>query len=164
MIKCIRSNHPETSIGLPGSQQGLNTGVGLLHLSRMRESEELNKYLRSEEMDKLAEKFMFVGALGHQVSMNLWILLINFVPKDIKHMKKCRLHQIRNIWVCNCIKCLIKDWWNLVSWDRPELKHNLACNYNKQVETEYKQGPWLQTFHLFHECPGDIKILHGYNI
>merc|ERR1719499_3022675 len=117
-----RSNHPETSVGLPGSQQGLNTGVGLLHLARMRESEELNKYLRSEEMDKLAEKFMFVGALGHQ------------------------------------------DWWNLVSWNQPELKHSLACNYNKQVETEYKQGPWLQTFHLFHECPGDIKILHGHNL
>ena len=69
MLKFIRSNHPETSVGLPGSQQGLNTGVGLLHLARMRESEELNKYLRSEEMDKLAEKFMFMGALGHQVSL-----------------------------------------------------------------------------------------------
>ena len=89
-------------MGRPGSKQGINTGVGLLHLSRMRKSEKFNSMLNPEEMDKLAEKFRFVGALGHQ------------------------------------------DWWNLVSWDHPEGLSNLECNFNMQIETEYRQGPWLE--------------------
>eukprot|EP00090_Calanus_glacialis_P003366 TRINITY_DN12492_c0_g1_i2.p1 TRINITY_DN12492_c0_g1~~TRINITY_DN12492_c0_g1_i2.p1 ORF type:complete len:205 (-),score=57.08 TRINITY_DN12492_c0_g1_i2:84-650(-) len=117
-----RTANPSSPIGTPGPQQGLNTGVGLLHLSRMRASQQLNDNLLPEMMDRLADRFLFVGALGHQ------------------------------------------DWWNLVSWASPEMISHLPCNYNVQVETEYRQGPWLQTFDLFHECPGNIKILHGHNI
>eukprot|EP00090_Calanus_glacialis_P003365 TRINITY_DN12492_c0_g1_i1.p1 TRINITY_DN12492_c0_g1~~TRINITY_DN12492_c0_g1_i1.p1 ORF type:complete len:205 (-),score=57.65 TRINITY_DN12492_c0_g1_i1:84-650(-) len=117
-----RTANPSSPIGTPGPQQGLNTGVGLLHLSRMRASQQLNDNLLPEMMDRLADRLVFVGALGHQ------------------------------------------DWWNLVSWASPEMISHLPCNYNVQVETEYRQGPWLQTFDLFHECPGNIKILHGHNI
>ena len=62
-----RTANPSSKIGTPGPQQGVNTGVGLLHLDRMRASQELNDFLLPEMMDKLADKFMFVGALGHQV-------------------------------------------------------------------------------------------------
>ena len=39
--------HPETRLGLPGELQGVNTGVVLLHLERMRRSEKFNRYVKS---------------------------------------------------------------------------------------------------------------------
>ena len=41
----------------------------MLNLDRMRTSKVLNDYLKPEMMDKLADKFSFVGALGHQVTL-----------------------------------------------------------------------------------------------
>ena len=65
----IRSKNPDSTIGTAGPLQGLNTGVGLLNLARMRTSKVLNDFLKPDVMDKLADKFMFVGALGHQVPL-----------------------------------------------------------------------------------------------
>jgi len=117
-----RKDNPDSKVGLVGDKQGKNTGVGLLHLSRMRNNEEFNKYLTPEELQRLTTKYSFTGALGHQ------------------------------------------DWWNLVSWEREEFIHNLPCNFNVQVETEYRTGPWLEIFDKFHQCQGSIYILHGHNL
>ena len=103
--------NPSSPIGTPGPQQGLNTGVGLLHLSRMRASQQLNDNLLPEMMDRLAGRLVFVGALGHQVAL----------------LSGVTTHQPS---IC------VQDWWNLVSWASPEIISHLPCNYNVQVETE----------------------------
>jgi hypothetical protein len=44
-----RSSHPDTELGLPGRFQGLNVGVLLLRLDRMRRSQLYNLYLTPAE-------------------------------------------------------------------------------------------------------------------
>ena len=66
-----RLKHPETILGLPGELQGVNTGVVLLHLERMRKSEKFNSYLEPEVVDKLCDKFSFKGFIGDQDWWNL---------------------------------------------------------------------------------------------
>ena len=63
--------HPETRLGLPGELQGVNTGVVLLHLERMRRSEKFNRYLEPEAIDELCEEFSFKGFIGDQDWWNL---------------------------------------------------------------------------------------------
>ena len=62
-----RVDNPSTEIGSPGNLQGINTGVVLLHLARMRESNTFNKYLELQEIDRLCQKFDFKGFIGDQV-------------------------------------------------------------------------------------------------
>ena len=47
--------------------QGINTGVVLLHLAKMRENMEFNKYLEKQEIDRVCKKFSFKGFIGDQV-------------------------------------------------------------------------------------------------
>ena len=60
--------NPGTEIGSPGNLQGINTGVVLLHLAKMRESNRFNKYLEVQEIDRLCHMFRFKGFIGDQVS------------------------------------------------------------------------------------------------
>ena len=63
---CCRAENPGTEVGSPGNLQGINAGVVLLHLAKMRESNEFNKYL--EEIYRVCQKFKFKGFIGDQVS------------------------------------------------------------------------------------------------
>ena len=68
MLTGYRELHPDTELGMPGPLQGLNVGVLLLELDRMRESEDYNAYLTKEETTKLAVKYHMVNThLGEQV-------------------------------------------------------------------------------------------------
>ena len=62
-----RKRHPDTVIGEPGELQGVNTGVVLLDLGRMRRSEEFNRFLEDGVMDSLCDKYHFKGFIGDQV-------------------------------------------------------------------------------------------------
>jgi len=63
--------NPNSTLGEPGSMQGVNTGVMLLRLDRMRQSHRFNQYLQHETLDRLCQKFAFNGFLGHQDWWNL---------------------------------------------------------------------------------------------
>ena len=62
-----RKAHPGTELGEPGELQGVNSGVALLHLARMRTSPALAHYLHPGTMDQLCAKFQFQGWLAEQV-------------------------------------------------------------------------------------------------
>ena len=66
-----RKDHPGTELGEPGKLQGVNTGVVLLHLERMRTSPAMAHYLHPGVMAALCDKLQFKGFIGDQV----WILL-----------------------------------------------------------------------------------------
>ena len=65
---CCRAENPGTEIGSPGNLQGINTGVVLLHLAKMRQSNRFNKYLEVQEIDRVCQKFNFKGFIADQVS------------------------------------------------------------------------------------------------
>ena len=48
-----------SALGRPGPSQGLNTGVVLYQLERMRNSEEYNKYLELESLQTLHHKYQY---------------------------------------------------------------------------------------------------------
>ena len=66
-----RKDHPGTELGEPGKLQGVNTGVVLLHLERMRGSPAMAHYLDPGVMAALCDKLQFKGFIGDQV----WIML-----------------------------------------------------------------------------------------
>ena len=63
-----RTEQPDSELGEPGRLQGVNTGVVLLHLARMRESEMFNTFLQTEEIDRVCNKLHFKSFFGDQVS------------------------------------------------------------------------------------------------
>ena len=76
MLTGYRELHPDTELGMPGPFQGLNVGVLLLELDRMRESKEYNAYLTKEETTRLAVKYHMVNThLGEQVRSKWRVLL-----------------------------------------------------------------------------------------
>jgi hypothetical protein len=55
-LQVYRKQNPGTNIGLPGRRQGLNTGVVLFHLERMRGSRLYNTYLHPEAVAHLMDR------------------------------------------------------------------------------------------------------------
>ena len=84
MLTGYRELHPDTELGMPGPFQGLNVGVLLLELDRMRESKEYNAYLTKEETTRLAVKYHMVQThLGEQVD--------TYMPQSKSpHLQTCK--------------------------------------------------------------------------
>ena len=47
--------------------QGINSGVALLNLEKMRKSDTFNKYLENDFIGSLCQKYLFKGFIGDQV-------------------------------------------------------------------------------------------------
>ena len=62
----IRGFHSDTHIGEPGRYQGLNTGVLLLDLQKMRTSELYINATSPDVITQLSEKYKFRGSVGDQ--------------------------------------------------------------------------------------------------
>ena len=65
--RAYREINPDSKVGSPGYYQGLNTGVVLLHLDKMRRHEKYNKMSTVEEMITLEQKYKLNGTVGDQV-------------------------------------------------------------------------------------------------
>ena len=59
-------DHYGSPLGLPGPQQGLNTGVVLFNLKRMRESRLYPEYLHPDRVDELIRKYGYNMTVGDQ--------------------------------------------------------------------------------------------------
>ena len=72
-LREYRSRHPGTHIGEPGRFQGLNTGVVLFDLDKMRMSNRFNKYTSNEGdvVTALADKYLYRSHLGDQCFFTL---------------------------------------------------------------------------------------------
>lgn len=83
-----RAEWPSTRIGRPGRLQGLNTGVVLYHLERMRESWLYNSYLHPEAVDHLMERYHLKMSVGDQD----WFTALSFAqPRLFSHLP-CRFN------------------------------------------------------------------------
>ena len=67
MMFKYRQMNKETRIGDPGEMQGINSGVALLNLEKMRKSDTFNKYLENDFIGSLCQKYLFKGFIGDQV-------------------------------------------------------------------------------------------------
>ena len=151
-----RRENPGTEHGDVGRLQGLNTGVALFHLQRMRESQEFAEYLHHDNIKKVCDKFHFKGFIGDQVEIRIF-------PSEVKMYKSS-----------------LQDWWNIVAWDRPELLYFLDCGFNFQLRGEFNRPPFdkvlysqfyffphISSFQLFaeyHNCDSKVMIKHGHNM
>jgi len=70
-----RKNNPETEFGNPPphGNPGYNSGVILIHLHRLRYTNEYNSYLKADNMKKLLDKYSFDG--GHLGDQDFFTLL-----------------------------------------------------------------------------------------
>ena len=65
-LRRFLEDHPNSSLGLPGNKQGLNTGVVLYHLENMRNNKEYQKFMESNKVDELIGKYKYNMTLGDQ--------------------------------------------------------------------------------------------------
>ena len=105
MLQAHRASVAGSEVGEAGREQGLNTGVGLLHLARMRQQPQLHQYRQPAGIAALAARYSGVCIVYR-------VMCVRF------HFRGALGHQ---------------DWWNLVSWAEPAWRHHLPCNYNMQV-------------------------------
>ena len=68
--RSYREASPSSSVGAPGNMQGLNTGVVLLDLERMRASQLYQGATVIEEMLRLEQKYNIRGTVGDQVTFS----------------------------------------------------------------------------------------------
>jgi len=83
-----RKENPKTLLGEPGALQGVNTGVVLLHLERMRNSKEVDMFLNATNLDTLCDKFHFKGFIGDQD----WWNIVVWERPDLYYNLDCSLN------------------------------------------------------------------------
>ena len=80
--------NPETYLGSPGRYQGLNTGVVLFNLERMRSSGEYNNLLTEESVDSLFRMFQMKMTVGDQD----WFTLLSFHHPHLVTILPCQFN------------------------------------------------------------------------
>ena len=71
-FKQFKTTNPDTHIGGPGRYQGLNTGVLLLDLEKMRKSTLYKHVTMPETITDMKKKYRFAGTVGDQD----WLTLV----------------------------------------------------------------------------------------
>ena len=66
-----RVKNPDSPLGEPGPLQGVNTGVVMLDLKKMRLSKELAAFLQPDRIDAACEKLDFRSYFGDQDWWNM---------------------------------------------------------------------------------------------
>jgi hypothetical protein len=80
--------HPNSSLGRPGPSQGLNAGVMLLRLDRMRSELRFTDQLNYEAMGRLVQEF-HVSGLAHQD----WWTMLSWKRPDLFHVLPCSFNR-----------------------------------------------------------------------
>lgn len=80
--------HPDTPLGLPGKQQGFNTGVVLYRLDNMRKSKLYNSYITPEKVTELTRLYMYNMTLGDQD----WFTNLGFSHPELFYILPCQLN------------------------------------------------------------------------
>jgi hypothetical protein len=79
-------DHPGSGLGLPGPGQGLNSGVALYRLDRMRASGEYEALLAPDRVTRLLDTFRFVPQLAEQD----WLTELSWIRPELVHRLDCR--------------------------------------------------------------------------
>lgn len=91
-----RGKHPGTRVGEPppNGLTGFNSGVLLLDLVKMRNSELYNSLLNREALEKLTKEFEFKGHLGDQD----FFTLLSMKHEELFHILPCNWNRQLCIW------------------------------------------------------------------
>jgi hypothetical protein len=94
-------DHPDTPLGQPGRFQGLNVGIVLYRLDRMRSSFSYQSFLSENGTGHLANKYRFTEThLGAQD----WLTLVLYEDPDLIFALGCRFNfQVIKIFFYNCL-------------------------------------------------------------
>merc|ERR1719483_700444 len=78
--------HPDTPLGLPGKQQGFNTGVVLYRFDNMRKSKLYNSYFTPDKVTELTKLYMYNMTLGDQD----WFTNLGFSHPELFSVLPCQ--------------------------------------------------------------------------
>jgi len=88
LLSNFLKKNPNSVLGKPGPLQGLNTGVVLFNLERMRRSSLLSQYLQPHRAGVLMDKFGYPMMLGDQD----WFTNLQFEQPMLVHLLPCRFN------------------------------------------------------------------------
>ena len=80
--------HPSTELGLPGRFQGLNMGVVLFNLDRMRSSKVYNSHLNSKMVSVLNKSYKYEMTLAHQD----WFTNLQWSQPSLFYILPCKFN------------------------------------------------------------------------
>ena len=133
--------HPDTDLGLPGPKQGLNTGVVLFRLDKMRSSDLFTDNVEAEAADQLIKRFMFNMTVGDQDWFTdlcwqhpslFYILPCQFnTQTSLQYLRPPWEHQFDSYHHCD-EKKNIKIVHRNGCGPKPQ-----ACGYNPEPDSEY---------------------------
>ena len=87
-LKGYLEANPQSTLGAPGAQQGLNTGVVLFDLEKMRKNRIYNGYLNAKSVHVLFKKYRMDLTLGDQD----WFTLLSFEQPQLVSLLPCRFN------------------------------------------------------------------------
>ena len=87
------SQHPNTTLGLPGPFQGYNSGVVLYQLDRMRRSSLYNHYTTVGGVERLMSKFSYKMFLAEQD----WLTNLGFTHPNMIYNLPCQFNRQTSI-------------------------------------------------------------------
>ena len=117
--------HHQSLLGLPGPKQGLNTGVVLFQLEKMRQSKKLYPYLAPIVVRSLIDKYGIAQmSLGDQD----WLTCLSWDHPDLFHILPCQFNRQTDLMY------LREDWENVFhqyhncdSTDGYKIVHRNGC-------------------------------------
>ena len=115
--------NPGSSLGLPGKQQGFNTGVVLYRLDNMRKSKLYNSYITPERVTKLTQLYLYNMTLGDQD----WFTNLGFSHPDLFYILPCQFNAQTSI------QYLQPPWESVF-----DQYHN--CDQKKNVKIYHRNG------------------------
>lgn len=87
LLKYLKKN-PDSPLGLPGKQQGFNTGVVLYRFDNMRKSNLYNSYITPERVNELTKLYMYNMTLGDQD----WFTNLGFSQPELFYLLPCQFN------------------------------------------------------------------------
>jgi hypothetical protein len=80
----------QSGFGLPGASQGLNTGVVLFHLDRMRQSKDLAQFVQPDNVEQLLDKF---GISRMSLGDQDWLTCLGWDQPQLFYILPCQFNR-----------------------------------------------------------------------
>ena len=114
---------PDTNLGLPGRHQGLNTGVVLYHLGKMRDSDTYNMNLTPNKVQEIFSRYKMKMTVGDQD----WFTLLSYQKESLISILPCQYNVQTSLQYWSRYKDIFSQYHHCVSPSNVKIAHFNGC-------------------------------------
>ena len=112
-----------SELGMPGRFQGLNTGVVLFHLEKMRRSKEYNQHITPEKVTALFQHYRTKMTVGDQD----WFTLLSFTEPQLFTILPCQYNAQTSMQYWHSHKETFHDYHHCDELSKIKIFHRNGC-------------------------------------